>query len=94
LHGGSAAAVLDGRATVRTLGGSDVTAEFLRGAQEVARIAAETGARMAILKEKSPSCGVCCVHRDGQLVAGRGVTAETLARMGLEITALSPPKLP
>jgi len=92
LHGGSAADVLDGKAIVRTHQGNDVTAEFLQGAQQVARIAAEMGAQTAILKERSPSCGVCCVHRDGQLVEGRGVAAEALARMGVQLTSLDPPK--
>lgn len=92
LRGGTAGDVLDGTAAIRTEAGVDVTADFLRGADETARIARQTGARLAILKEKSPSCGVCRVHRDGQLVEGRGVTAERLDRMGVNLVALDPPK--
>lgn len=92
--GGTAEDVLDGKARVLTHSGADVTDNFLRGAHEAARLADQFGAREAILKDKSPSCGVCRVYRDGQLVEGQGVTAALLASKGLRLIPLSPPSQP
>ena len=58
LAGGDGAAALAGRAKVRAESGRDVTENFLRGAKLAAAIARMSGARFAVLKEKSPSCGV------------------------------------
>jgi len=92
LSGGDGLAVLRGEARVRTRTGRDVTACFLRGAGEALRLAKLTGARVAVLKEKSPSCGTCAVYRDGRLVEGRGVTAALLAEYGIQLIPLDPPK--
>jgi uncharacterized protein YbbK (DUF523 family) len=68
--------------------GKDVTAEFVRGAEEVLRIARLTGAEEAVLKARSPSCG-CGVVYDGSfsgaLVPGDGVTAALLKQNGLTV---------
>jgi uncharacterized protein YbbK (DUF523 family) len=73
---------------VVTKDGRDVTAQFKKGAETVARIVELTGAKMAILKAQSPSCGVGCTY-DGTfsetLIDGDGVTAEILRNMGLEL---------
>lgn len=70
--------------------GVDVTENFLRGAQEVLKVAELVGAEEAILKERSPSCGVHFVwkrNEEGQpaLVQGMGVTARLLAQRGLRL---------
>jgi uncharacterized protein YbbK (DUF523 family) len=93
LEGGSGEDVLDGRARVVTDAGVDVTPQYLKGANEVLRLARLFGARRAILKERSPSCGCIQVHRDGALQAGSGVTAALLKREGLELESLDPPKV-
>ncbi len=77
--------VLDGNARVRTPEGTDVTGAFLRGARMVCSLADLLGARAAVLKEGSPSCGVCRIRRDGAPMAGRGVTAALLTRKGLRL---------
>ncbi|MBR2491296.1 MAG: DUF523 domain-containing protein [Ruminiclostridium sp.] len=68
--------------------GADVTAQFTRGAQEVARLAQVTGCTAALLKERSPSCGRGQVY-DGTftktLVAGDGLTAKALKELGLTV---------
>lgn len=92
LEGGSGADVLDGRARVVTDAGVDVTDEYLKGAYETLRIAQLCGARRAILKERSPSCGCFQVNRDGALQAGSGVAAALLRREGLIVESLDPPK--
>ena len=42
---------------VRALDGRDVTENYRRGAEEALRLAQLLGARTALLKERSPSCG-------------------------------------
>ena len=76
----------DGRIVDRA--GTDRTDAFLRGAHATARIARERACEKAVLKSKSPSCGVREVYDgtfSGALVPGSGVTAELLSRAGLEI---------
>jgi uncharacterized protein YbbK (DUF523 family)/8-oxo-dGTP pyrophosphatase MutT (NUDIX family) len=72
--------------------GVDVTENFLRGAQEVLKVAELVGADQAILKERSPSCGVHFVWRrnedgDPVLQQGMGVTARLLAQRGLRLSS-------
>src|SRR5437763_1949118 len=61
--------------------GDDVTAFYERGAGATVELAAVTGAREAVLKARSPSCG-CHEVYDGtfseRLVPGEGVTAAGL----------------
>ena len=68
--------------------GLDVTEEFTRGAQEVARLAEVTSCTAALLKERSPSCGCGWVY-DGTftktLVEGDGLTAKALKEMGVTV---------
>jgi uncharacterized protein YbbK (DUF523 family) len=73
----------DGR--VVAVDGSDVTAEYERGAAAAAEIARASGARRAVLKARSPSCGCHQIYVDGELVGGVGVTAEVLREEGLEV---------
>lgn len=68
--------------------GRDVTAQFTRGAEEVARLAKITGCTAALLKERSPSCGRGQIY-DGTftktLVEGDGLTAKALKDLGLTV---------
>jgi len=68
--------------------GNDVTAEFIKGADEVARLARMTGATDAILKSRSPSCG-CGKIYDGTfskvLVDGDGLATRALKKMGVKV---------
>jgi uncharacterized protein YbbK (DUF523 family) len=68
--------------------GMDVTAEFKRGAQEALKIAKLVGAKTAILKARSPSCGSGKVYDgsfSGRLVDGNGVFAYMYKEEGLEV---------
>ena len=85
LFGGDGFDVLDGKAQVIDVDGRDVSAHFVRGARSVLTSGLAAGIDGAILKEKSPSCGVRRVHRDGALRPGRGVLAAWLAREGIRI---------
>lgn len=68
--------------------GKDVTEEFVRGAEESLRICREHGCSRAILKAKSPSCGVGMIHNgrfDGGLVEGNGVFTQLLLDAGIPV---------
>ena len=68
--------------------GTDVTAEFTRGAEAVLYMAKLLGAEQAILKENSPSCGSGRIYDGtftGTLTEGDGVTAELLKRNGITV---------
>jgi uncharacterized protein YbbK (DUF523 family) len=80
-----AASVLDGEDKVVTDAGMDVTEAFLDGAKGALETCRLRGIRLAFLKERSPSCGVCRTHVGGTVAEGPGVTAELLAREGIEV---------
>jgi len=88
IQGAGGASVLDGAARVRTRTGLDVTGAFLRGAELALWAAREGGARLAVLKEGSPSCGSGFVY-DGSFSGRRkdesGVTAALLQRSGIAV---------
>ena len=68
--------------------GCDVTENYNRGAEIALSIARENACTVAILKEKSPSCGSGLIHNghfDGGLVAGDGVTAALLKGAGIRV---------
>ncbi len=73
-----------GRALARN--GADLTEAFRRGAAQVEAIARLTGARVAVLQPRSPSCGIGVVYDgsfSGTRIAGHGMLAEALEKMGL-----------
>lgn len=68
--------------------GRDVTENYERGAAATLRLLEVTGATLAILKAKSPSCGKGLIYDgtfSGRLVSGNGVTAEKLTRAGIKV---------
>ena len=68
--------------------GTDVTCAFARGAAEALRLAQLTGARLALLKARSPSCGSGEIYDGsftGRTVPGNGVAAQALVDAGIEI---------
>lgn len=82
---GDGTAVLDGTGTVKNAEDAVVNELFLRGAIETMKMARLAGCTEALLKERSPSCGVHQVYLEDQVIAGQGVTAALLARNGLKI---------
>ena len=68
--------------------GVDVTEEYTLGALETLKLAKEHNITLAILKERSPSCGKGKVY-DGSfsktLIDGNGITAELLIKNGITI---------
>lgn len=72
--------------------GADVTAAFEKGAQEALRICQTLSCTGALLKERSPSCGVGVIYDGrftGTLIAGNGLTAQRLAEHGIRVLPAS-----
>jgi uncharacterized protein YbbK (DUF523 family) len=68
--------------------GVDLTAEFTRGAHEALKLAQLVGAKTAILKARSPSCGCGKIYDGsftGRLVDGNGVFAGLCKKDGIEV---------
>lgn len=86
--GAAATDVLAGNGRVLTKVGRDCTREYCRGARLALLRAEEAGAKFALLKARSPSCGTRSVY-DGTfsrtLIRGRGITAELLAGAGITL---------
>ena len=83
--------VLDSTASVVTKDGTDVTNEYLGGADRSLGIANAVGARKALMMERSPSCGVYTIYDGtyaGTLKEGRGVATALLNRDGIDVYAV------
>ena len=82
-HGGGAKKLAEGKARVIDDQGRDRTASLLRGVTRALSRAVSVQAREAVLKEKSPSCGVGKVYRDGKLQRGEGIFTYWLRKHGV-----------
>jgi len=68
--------------------GMDVTAEFERGAQDALTLAKLAGAKSAILKAKSPSCGAGRIYDgsfSGSVIPGDGLFANLCRQNGISL---------
>ncbi|MPM85823.1 hypothetical protein SDC9_132905 [bioreactor metagenome] len=71
--------ILNGR--VITKDGTDLTASFDEGAQKTLEAALKNDCTIAILKQRSPSCGYGQIYDgtfSGKLITGNGITAQLL----------------
>jgi uncharacterized protein YbbK (DUF523 family) len=85
IESGDGGDVLDGAARVVDAVGNDRTTEFIRGAREALRIARRAGAKAALLKERSPSCGSKMIIRKGVKIPGIGVTCALLRSVYIDV---------
>lgn len=86
LSGGTGRDVWRGAAQALTVDGrADRTDAFRRGAHLALEAAQRHGVRVAILKERSPSCGSAAVRVDGALAEGEGITTALLRAHGLHV---------
>lgn len=73
---------------VFTASGADVTAQYRRGAEQATELARFFDCRAALLKARSPSCGVGAIY-DGsftrRLTPADGTAAEALRREGVQL---------
>jgi uncharacterized protein YbbK (DUF523 family) len=84
--------IRDGR--VYDKSGGDVTGPYTKGAEAALRFVRLAGCKYAVLKARSPSCGVGIVYDgsfSGKMVPGDGMTASLLKQNG--ITVLTPDQL-
>lgn len=82
--------VLKGNSKVLNKEGLDLTPNFIEGAKKTLAKAQETGSHLAILKSRSPSCGVNYIY-DGsfssKLRSGDGVTTALLKQHGIKVVS-------
>ncbi len=88
IQGGDGDQVLNGLARVITVNGEDVTGDFISGAQKALQLCQRESITIAVLTEKSPSCGSQQTY-DGSfsrtLTDGHGVTAALLGKHGIKV---------
>lgn len=80
--------VLTGTAKIMSKLEEDVTVNFIAGAEKLLKIAEQYGIKAAILKERSPSCGVHQIYDgtfSGKKIVGEGVAAALLRQHGIEL---------
>ena len=68
--------------------GTDVTANYIRGAEEALRLAEIFQCKTAILKERSPSCGAGKIYNGSfskTLKDGNGIAADLLIKHGIRV---------
>lgn len=82
---GDGCSILKGSGEICDETGHRVTALFVGAAQKCRKIAELTNSNLAILKQRSPSCGSRQIHRNGELVEGMGVTAALLKEAGIRV---------
>jgi len=88
IQGGTGDDVLDNKCRVINKKGQDVTAEFIKGAEETLKIAQQLNIKEFIAKSRSPSCGCGQIYDgtfSGKLLDGDGVTTALLRRNDLRI---------
>jgi uncharacterized protein YbbK (DUF523 family) len=85
IQDGDGADVLNGEAAVVDADGRDRTRELVRGAAEALKVARERRAVLALLKERSPSCGTKMISRKGVKIPGIGVTCALLRSVHIDV---------
>lgn len=78
--------VLRGKTTVIDSVGRDVTENFIKGAKETLSCVKRFRINKAIMKDRSPSCGVTkTLNTTNGIVSGVGVTTALLVRNGVKV---------
>ena len=82
----SAESIINGVGSVLTNDGHDVTEKFIQGAEESLDRGLTSEAEIAILKSRSPSCGIGAIY-DGtfthSLIDGNGIFAHLCRKSGI-----------
>ncbi|MBN1329509.1 MAG: DUF523 domain-containing protein [Candidatus Heimdallarchaeota archaeon] len=81
--------VLEKKTLLIDIDNNDTSANFIKGAQESFKLAELFGVKYALLKEKSPSCGVRHVYNKistkEKLINGPGVTSAFLLMKNIKV---------
>ncbi len=86
--GHTAEDVLRGNAKILSITGTDVTEQFVVGAERILKFCQEMGVEIAILKSYSPSCGSKRTYDGtftGTIIPGKGITSELLEQNGIKV---------
>lgn len=82
--------VLEGRAFVLSRSRNDRTPEFIEGAEKALSLALKSYCHLAVLRDKSPSCGVESIYSgkfDLKTVPGQGVTSSLFKSSGIRVVS-------
>ncbi len=80
--------VLAFRATVIENSGQDVSAQFIKSAENTLKLCKDKKIRVAVLTESSPSCGSNTIYNgdfSNTKISGSGVTAALLNQHGIKV---------
>jgi uncharacterized protein YbbK (DUF523 family) len=83
--GGDGEAALAGQAVLADIEGRDCTPALRLAVAQGLRLARAAGCTMALLKARSPSCGVGETHDRTGVIPGHGIFAAALLRAGLVV---------
>jgi len=84
-NNGDGDAALNGSAKLVNTEGEDKTENFILGAKQSLEIAKMANCTLALLKERSPSCGVHSVYQKKIRISGKGVTTALLQQNGIDV---------
>lgn len=82
---GDGSAVLEGKGIAVSIDDKEMNDTFIRGAKEALKVAKVSGCKEALLKERSPSCGVHEIYVGDRICKGKGVTSALLEKNGFKI---------
>lgn len=88
IQAGEGVDVLSGKAKAMDSQGRNVTKEFIDGAESTLELARKHNVKVAILKERSPSCGSSIIYNgqfNGTCIKGMGVTARLLSENNIRV---------
>ncbi len=88
IMGGDGRDVISGNGRLLDAVGDDVTEAFKKGAKEALNLASLSGTSLAIMKDRSPSCGLHTPFCDKVTGSGIGVTAALFESNGIKIFEL------
>lgn len=77
--------ILEGRGEMLNTAGQKMNEIFICGARESLKIAELSGCRLALLKERSPSCGIHEIYLRDKVVPGCGVTSALFLKHGIKV---------
>ena len=82
---GNGATILAGEGLLLNANKMRMNESFIKGAHQVLAIARMNNCQQAVLKERSPSCGVHQIWLNDQIVNGSGVTTALLKNNGVSV---------
>ncbi|MFK5925783.1 MAG: DUF523 domain-containing protein [Desulfuromusa sp.] len=82
---GDGASVFAGSGKLVNEDGKDTTQTFIHGARECLKLAKMTQCQVAILQQRSPSCGSQKIYLGEKLIEGVGVTTALLNKSGVKV---------